>query len=333
MPTYNLTPANKVVTFGGSYPGALSAWARLRLPHIVHAALSTSSPIQAQLSFTGYNDVVAASLAAPIVGGTATCTANVNAAFRALDAALNGTVAQRAAVAKQMSSCSALNGEFDPMWGASNIASIIQGIVQYNNEEPGLNIAQVCQIFDNAGEPLDNLATLVGLYLQQTQGGGCLDNSYDDFIAQISNVTADPGAGGVGIRQWTLQTCAQFGYYQTCLPGTDCPLSYYMTLESNTQICEQVFGISAAVNADRVDFTNDVLGGANLTATNIIFANGQIDPWHALSKTASGPGEPLVFIPGGAHCSNMMPSSPADPAPLKAARQQIAALLAQMLAQ
>ena len=52
-PTFNLTRANKLVTFGGSYPGVLSAWTRLRLPHLVHAALSTSSPVLSQVDFTG----------------------------------------------------------------------------------------------------------------------------------------------------------------------------------------------------------------------------------------------------------------------------------------
>ena len=43
----------QVVTFGGSYPGALSAWIRLRLPHLVSAAFSTSSPVEAVIDFTG----------------------------------------------------------------------------------------------------------------------------------------------------------------------------------------------------------------------------------------------------------------------------------------
>ena len=45
--------AGPVITFGGSYPGALSAWARLRLPHAVWGAFSTSSPVLAQVDFVG----------------------------------------------------------------------------------------------------------------------------------------------------------------------------------------------------------------------------------------------------------------------------------------
>ena len=36
-----------------------------------------------------------------------------------------------------------------------------------------------------------------------------MDNSYANFVAVLSDATAHPEAGGVGIRQWTWQTCAQ----------------------------------------------------------------------------------------------------------------------------
>ena len=44
-------------TFGGSYPGSLSAWMRLRFPHLVFGAVSSSSPLFAKLDFHEYLQV------------------------------------------------------------------------------------------------------------------------------------------------------------------------------------------------------------------------------------------------------------------------------------
>ena len=36
-------------------------------------------------------------------------------------------------------------------------------------------------------------------------GQSCMDNSYDDFIAQLRVTANNPSVQGVGIRQWTWQ--------------------------------------------------------------------------------------------------------------------------------
>jgi hypothetical protein len=53
----SLPQATKWVTFGGSYPGMLAAWARSKFPHLFHASVSSSSPVEAILNMQGYNDV------------------------------------------------------------------------------------------------------------------------------------------------------------------------------------------------------------------------------------------------------------------------------------
>ena len=45
------------ITFGGSYPGSLSAWMRLRFPHLVTGSVSSSGPLFAKLDYWEYLQV------------------------------------------------------------------------------------------------------------------------------------------------------------------------------------------------------------------------------------------------------------------------------------
>ena len=56
---HGLTKANRWVTFGGSYPGMLAGWSRLRHPELIHAAVASSAPVHAKLDMFEYNDALA----------------------------------------------------------------------------------------------------------------------------------------------------------------------------------------------------------------------------------------------------------------------------------
>ena len=63
----------KWITFGGSYPGMLSAWSRLLHPTVIHGAVSNSAPIQPELDFIQYSQHAGWDLADATIGGSEMC--------------------------------------------------------------------------------------------------------------------------------------------------------------------------------------------------------------------------------------------------------------------
>jgi len=315
---FGLTQKNPWFSFGGSYPGALSAWFRMKFPHLVYGSIASSGPVQAQLNFEGYNTVVADSLSSPLVGGSQSCLNSVESAFNALNG-LNSTQIQSI-----FNSCLNVTEPEDLFMFVANLADIFEEIVQYNSAS-NPNISDICLIMiDQSRAPLDNLALINANYLAKNNKP-CMDNSYSLSIQRdYGNITVDRGATGVGIRQWTWQTCTEFAYFQTCDPNTICPFSPLVTLESQTQYCSQLFNIDPTLVQSKVDFSNLYYGSDNPDGSRIVFVNGSIDPWHALSVlTDMANNQTAVFIPGTSHCADMGSRRASDPPALRYARQVI----------
>lgn len=68
----------------------LSAWARLKYPHLIHAAVSNSAPVVPTLDFFGYNNVVASDLANDEIGGSKECLDLIKEGHRDIGEALFG---------------------------------------------------------------------------------------------------------------------------------------------------------------------------------------------------------------------------------------------------
>jgi len=321
--------ATDVISFGGSYPGALAAWFRDKFPSSTAASIATSAPVLAVLDMVSYLEVVDRSLAS--LGG-AQCDTNVRAATAQLDSML-----QTAAGAKQVSgdfqTCTPLTS-FNSLDTANFLSDVIgnfMGVVQYDAEIPGQpTIQDLCAAMASPnGTAYENFVTIADQFLEQS-GQSCLDVSYKDMIAQLTNLTSW-GEQGVGMRQWTYQTCAEFGYFQTTDSpnqpfGDGVPLQFYL------DICSNVFGMS---QPPRINFTNTFYGGATpYGATHIVFVNGNVDPWSSLSVLKDlSPSLIAVEIDGGAHCSNMTPWRKGMNPNIRIAQTRIAKLIQKFLSE
>jgi len=99
--------------------------------------------------------------------------------------------------------------------------------------------------------------------------------SYTDYVTQLRNT--DPTNSNAASRSWTWQTCIEFGYFQTST-GSGQPFPNSITLDWFVQLCDDIFGVPLSPN---VQWTNTYYGGRDTEgASNIVFPNGSVDPWH-----------------------------------------------------
>ncbi|XP_026571150.1 thymus-specific serine protease [Pseudonaja textilis] len=323
---YNLRANHTWICFGGSYPGSLAAWFRLKFPHLVFAAIASSAPVKAQVDFTGYNKIVAASLSNPVVKGSKECLQRVREAFASVDSMVR--VGRLAKLSLDFHSCSPLQGDKDCQMLVANLADIFMGAVQYNYEAIVSGTVFICRIPRVLKSP-GHAGSSLGQVILDQMGMPCLQNSHEEILEELRNSSI--AMSDLAERQWYFQTCTEFGYYQTC-EDPECPFSPRMSLAYQLDICTQVFNISYRNVSEGVSFTNDYYGADHPKASRVLFVNGDIDPWHALSVLKNESASELaILINGTSHCANMYSPAPGDPWSLIRARQQITAWVGKWL--
>ncbi|XP_028650255.1 thymus-specific serine protease [Erpetoichthys calabaricus] len=328
---------SKWVAFGGSYPGSLAAWFRLKYPHLVHAAVASSAPVKAVVNFPEYLEVVQRSL----TSYSAACPQKLKYASDTLVNQLKDTK-NYDKITKDFRLCDTLkaSSDSDLPYFLETLAGNFMDVVQYNEDNrefegvPGTNITikVLCNIMEDEslGTPYDRYASVAHL-IQTTLSQKCLDVKYKNYVKDMSNSSWDGPASGGG-RQWVYQTCSEFGFYQT----TDSPNQPFsgFSLVYNLKQCSDIFGSSftATLVTNAVQQTNEDYGGYDIKSSRIVFPNGSIDPWHALGITKDITSDlPAIFIEGTAHCANMYPARPEDPLVLTLARGHVLTLLEKWL--
>ena len=203
---------SKVITFGGSYPGALAAWSRLKYPHLIHAAWSSSGPVQADEDFSGYMNVVAASLADTAVGGSSQCVQKLEGVLQSVVANVRSSdPSTRASTVADFCLCDnyALGSE-DVDNVISSITNNLAYAVQYNDQlpTPGLTIDGLCSKLAPADSDSAAYAAYKAWYLETTfpgQGGcpaSCVDATYKALLEEQDVTATSAEANGVGVRSW-----------------------------------------------------------------------------------------------------------------------------------
>lgn len=326
----------KWITFGGSYPGVLAAWSRLKLPHLIAAAVSSAAPLQVVVDFSAYNAHVAKAFADPVIGGSPQCLQIFHDGHEQLARAAQNR-SRHAEIAQKFQLCNAA-----ALQDHKNIELFVgSGVrdrdLQSNDPactEPLCNVQSLCTALINMTtvnnqnnssplSPMDALAVMVHVDRATMNKTDCLDIDWQASLNYLSDpILGQPG----GMRSWMWQTCTEVGFYQTCERNSTCPYARgWHLLSQDLDICETAFDVTPQQVAKNVQDTNEYYGGWNFQATRVLSVTGSIDPWSemALRKTHSKASLPIYYVPGASHHYWTHPVKETDGKEIQQAREII----------
>jgi len=105
----------------------------------------------------------------------------------------------------------------------------------------------------------------------------CREVSFNDWVRPLMDPT-NPD------RVWLYQTCAEWGFYQTCNEGSDCPFPHGLhRVQFDLMLCERLFNITSDQVYQNVNWALTLYGGRRIQSSRIMFVNGEVDPWSGLS--------------------------------------------------
>ncbi|VDM76179.1 unnamed protein product, partial [Strongylus vulgaris] len=284
----------KWITFGGSYPGALSLWARQAYPKLIAGAVGSSAPVNAVVDFWAYLEVVENALRTH----SNDCAENVRKGFEAIEDLLRSPQGR-----DKLSKIFVLKPTFSELGHLTyndiqNFYSIIYGNFQYAVQYSEDNTVST---------PFDHTS-----------------NNYTDMIDYLKvEEFGNTAEFDSSFRSWFWQKCTEFGYYQSTDGGPRGIFGSSSPLTIRINICNDAYGsaynsesISKAVHNTQMHYG----GSERYRGTNVVIPNGSIDPWHALGKYTSNHDSVVPFlINGTAHCADMYPPSDKDKPDLKRA--------------
>lgn len=281
----------KWITVGGSYPGELSAFYRLKHPELVAGALASSAPVIAKDDFFEYDRHVAK------VAGV-DCLKAIQAAVLDTEAKLKSP--SSALAVKKLFKAEMIRNDTDFLYVLADMAAVA---IQYGYQK------QFCDKVENglkSGKVTESYAE-IGNTLFANFG---ITSLQDSFQGAESTNPADY-LGWAGMRSWMYQSCTEFGFYQISNPNqAESSRSTQISLPYHHSVCKRLFGINKPVNVAKTNaqFYNQLFDAGT---KNIYFTNGANDPWSNLSITeknpnaGSNPGLKFFTISGASHCDDL----------------------------
>uniref|UniRef100_M4D5B2 Serine carboxypeptidase S28 family protein n=1 Tax=Brassica campestris TaxID=3711 RepID=M4D5B2_BRACM len=254
--------------FGASYSGALSAWFRLKFPHLTCGSLASSAVVRAVYEFPEFDQQIGES-AGP------ECKAALQETNKLVELGLK--VNNKAVKALFNATELDVDGDFLYFVADAQVMAF-----QYGN--PDKLCVPMVEAKKNGGDLVEAYAKYVREYCFGVFGLSAKTYSRKHLLdTAITPESAD--------RLWWFQVCTEVAYFQVA-PANDSIRSHQVNTEYHLDLCKSLFGKGVY---PEVDATNLYYGGDRITATKIVFTNGSQDPWRHASKQTSSPDRKSPF--------------------------------------
>ncbi|XP_038150027.1 dipeptidyl peptidase 2 [Cyprinodon tularosa] len=316
-----------VIVFGGSYGGMLSVYMRLKYPNVVAGALAASAPI---LSTAGLGDSrqFFRDVTADFEKVSPDCRDAVRGAFQQLK-----QLAERKDynhIQSEFSLCKPPSspGDIHQLYGLLRNAFTMMAMLDYPysthfmGNMPANPVKVACGTMLRGSDLLANLRDTAGILYNSTGDLTCFD-LYSLYVE-----CADPTGCGLGFNSmaWDYQACTEVELCYESNNVTDMFPPMTFTQKDRELYCSKRWPVVPRPGWLKVQFWGDALS----TASNIIFSNGDLDPWaNGGVRKSLSPSLVALNISGGAHHLDLRGSNEADPASVISARKTEAELIAQ----
>jgi len=307
-------PNSKIVAFGGSYGGMLAAWMRIKYPWLIDAALASSAPI---LQFQDVTPCEAYNLAVtkPFALEGQKCADNIRKSWIALEnkakTGTNGLDFVRANF-KLCQKIDASNYTAVRDWLYDSYGNLAMMNYPYSTDfikkVPGHPVRESCKFLQNDFASDDDL--LRGIYQAM--------NVFHNFSGNVKCNDLNGANGALSDDGWNVQTCNEM-VMPFCGDGkTDMFYPYAWNFDQFRAKCEKKYRITPDLYKAQTTF-----GAKDIrSASNIVFTNGDIDPWSSGGVLHSlGHSLPSILIKGGAHHYDLRARHPLDTKEVIHARQ------------
>lgn len=316
-----------VIVFGGSYGGMLSVYMRLRYPNIVAGALAASAPI---LSTAGMVDPrqFFQDVTSDFESYSPECRDAVKGAFQKLKDLADHQDYSR--IQSEFSLCKPPSSPADihQLNGLLRNAFTLMAMLDYPysthfmGNMPANPVKVACDTMLSGPDLLHNLKDTSGIVYNSTGDLKCFD-LYSLYVE-----CADPTGCGLGFNSlaWDYQACTEIEMCFESNGVTDMFPPMPFTESQREQYCAKRWGVIPRPGWLKTQFWGDALS----TASNIIFSNGDLDPWAngGVRKSLSS-SLIAINISEGAHHLDLRESNEADPVSVVKARKTEADTIAQ----